>query len=131
PVDVRRGQPLLEALDLHVGIERADRLARRVDLRSPEALGVVQDLTLEVDRKSTRLNSSHGSISYAVFCLKKKSVSDQVAESARIGRFSSFLPPQVADTIVSAGTRDQLVSHSLEIKTLVYDLRGIAGLYGS
>src|SRR6266542_3706786 len=24
------------------------------------------------DRKSTRLNSSHGSISYAVFCLKKK-----------------------------------------------------------
>src|SRR5207245_5987157 len=26
---------------------------------------------LEADRKSTRLNSSHGSISYAVFCLKK------------------------------------------------------------
>src|SRR5207245_11767786 len=26
------------------------------------------------DRKSTRLNSSHGSISYAVFCLKKKTV---------------------------------------------------------
>src|SRR5689334_24051208 len=26
----------------------------------------------EVDRKSTRLNSSHSSISYAVFCLKKK-----------------------------------------------------------
>src|SRR2546429_6509468 len=27
---------------------------------------------LEPDRKSTRLNSSHGYISYAVFCLKKK-----------------------------------------------------------
>src|SRR5207245_10698246 len=27
---------------------------------------------IERDRKSTRLNSSHGSISYAVFCLKKK-----------------------------------------------------------
>src|SRR3989338_2557279 len=27
---------------------------------------------LEIDRKSTRLNSSHSSISYAVFCLKKK-----------------------------------------------------------
>ena len=25
-----------------------------------------------IDRKSTRLNSSHGYISYAVFCLKKK-----------------------------------------------------------
>src|SRR5438309_2457253 len=27
-----------------------------------------------VDRKSTRLNSSHSSISYAVFCLKKKKI---------------------------------------------------------
>src|SRR2546422_5434064 len=30
------------------------------------------------DRKSTRLNSSHGYISYAVFCLKKKSVLEKV-----------------------------------------------------
>src|SRR2546422_7251701 len=30
------------------------------------------DLLAEGDRKSTRLNSSHGYISYAVFCLKKK-----------------------------------------------------------
>src|SRR2546430_11472808 len=29
-------------------------------------------LSLPVDRKSTRLNSSHSQISYAVFCLKKK-----------------------------------------------------------
>src|SRR3712207_8618136 len=28
--------------------------------------------TVRVDRKSTRLNSSHANISYAVFCLKKK-----------------------------------------------------------
>src|SRR5690348_17954872 len=31
-----------------------------------------RDVRLGVDRKSTRLNSSHPSISYAVFCLKKK-----------------------------------------------------------
>src|SRR5207245_5356229 len=31
------------------------------------------------DRKSTRLNSSHGSISYAVFCLKKKIKKVQIA----------------------------------------------------
>src|SRR5690625_2021985 len=31
-----------------------------------------KDLVLEGDRKSTRLNSSHVAISYAVFCLKKK-----------------------------------------------------------
>src|SRR3712207_6881821 len=30
------------------------------------------DLTTKQDRKSTRLNSSHANISYAVFCLKKK-----------------------------------------------------------
>src|SRR5438067_9101744 len=34
---------------------------------------------LAADRKSTRLNSSHVSISYAVFCLKKKKV-DQISE---------------------------------------------------
>src|SRR2546422_6220144 len=32
----------------------------------------VAALSLVLDRKSTRLNSSHGYISYAVFCLKKK-----------------------------------------------------------
>src|SRR3712207_8109758 len=32
----------------------------------------------EVDRKSTRLNSSHANISYAVFCLKKKNNKDYV-----------------------------------------------------
>src|SRR5687768_17917756 len=32
----------------------------------------VVESTREIDRKSTRLNSSHGYISYAVFCLKKK-----------------------------------------------------------
>src|SRR5258707_10132631 len=31
---------------------------------------------LEADRKSTRLNSSHANISYAVFCLKKKKTKD-------------------------------------------------------
>src|SRR3712207_7946070 len=31
--------------------------------------------TSNVDRKSTRLNSSHANISYAVFCLKKKKLS--------------------------------------------------------
>src|SRR5438128_7225737 len=33
------------------------------------------------DRKSTRLNSSHGSISYAVFCLKKKRTPQQTART--------------------------------------------------
>src|SRR2546429_7393332 len=40
-----------------------------------QGLGLVQlEPNLSVDRKSTRLNSSHGYISYAVFCLKKKKI---------------------------------------------------------
>src|SRR2546429_2011283 len=50
---------------LHVGQHSVERgQTRRV--------GGDADLAEEQDRKSTRLNSSHGYISYAVFCLKKK-----------------------------------------------------------
>src|SRR2546427_7525571 len=35
----------------------------------------------KVDRKSTRLNSSHSQISYAVFCLKKKKKKDKLPTS--------------------------------------------------
>src|SRR2546422_3457481 len=38
----------------------------------PASIDVISDPALREDRKSTRLNSSHGYISYAVFCLKKK-----------------------------------------------------------
>src|SRR2546422_8513977 len=37
------------------------------------------------DRKSTRLNSSHGYISYAVFCLKKKKKTTQTASEVTVG----------------------------------------------
>src|SRR5258708_30145596 len=40
--------------------------------RLGEALSKMTDHYLLIDRKSTRLNSSHQIISYAVFCLKKK-----------------------------------------------------------
>src|SRR3712207_8840370 len=40
--------------------------------RGPPAVRVELGLGAEQDRKSTRLNSSHANISYAVFCLKKK-----------------------------------------------------------
>src|SRR2546427_8349364 len=46
------------------GRVHADRHAARAGDRRPQAV--------PGDRKSTRLNSSHSQISYAVFCLKKK-----------------------------------------------------------
>src|SRR2546430_17620367 len=49
---------------------RADALQNRRPAKRPRAHGArTQRLR---DRKSTRLNSSHSQISYAVFCLKKK-----------------------------------------------------------
>src|SRR2546429_6653480 len=53
------------------------RLALRIAGKGHDDDGLASDLAGKVavrgeDRKSTRLNSSHGYISYAVFCLKKK-----------------------------------------------------------
>src|SRR3712207_7897391 len=48
-------------------------VARVLRARPEEALEPVLRVARDdVDRKSTRLNSSHANISYAVFCLKKK-----------------------------------------------------------
>src|SRR5699024_12240671 len=52
-----------------------DELERLVSLAKEEIsqlLPLEEQLEKLIDRKSTRLNSSHVSISYAVFCLKKK-----------------------------------------------------------
>src|SRR2546430_11271356 len=46
----------------------------------------VRQVDSGVDRKSTRLNSSHSQISYAVFCLKKKSNGDADDEAQRPDR---------------------------------------------
>src|SRR5699024_12642212 len=55
--------PLIPAL---LGVED-EKLVKKSTLRC-----VIPFLNISKDRKSTRLNSSHVSISYAVFCLKKK-----------------------------------------------------------
>src|SRR5256885_9709101 len=48
-------------------------LTESIDVRSDDELrSYYRELIEKVDRKSTRLNSSHLVISYAVFCLKKK-----------------------------------------------------------
>src|SRR2546422_7377808 len=54
------------ALDARADLRVLPRPARALAAARPQPLG------RRADRKSTRLNSSHGYISYAVFCLKKK-----------------------------------------------------------
>src|SRR3712207_7636341 len=82
---------LFRSFVLHVGtLEPRKNLTRllRAYARLRRALGsgapslvlaggkgwLYDSLFAEVDRKSTRLNSSHANISYAVFCLKKKKI---------------------------------------------------------
>src|SRR2546429_6070584 len=51
------------------------RAAAVLPVHEPECQARIQQLArAAINRKSTRLNSSHGYISYAVFCLKKKNV---------------------------------------------------------
>src|SRR5688572_31784030 len=58
-----------------------DRLPEAISLAAPAFNGVLMSFThllvADEDRKSTRLNSSHSQISYAVFCLKKKKTKKQ------------------------------------------------------
>src|SRR2546426_5014393 len=74
---------LFRSVDHHLGVEREDFPVRRgderVDLHERRTYRVARGVQISHDprgaardRKSTRLNSSHLVISYAVFCLKKK-----------------------------------------------------------
>src|SRR2546429_6649614 len=54
------------------GVARSLELHRGRRQGHPQARRGIRQGRADQDRKSTRLNSSHGYISYAVFCLKKK-----------------------------------------------------------
>src|SRR2546427_7970561 len=64
----------LQYREFLLGIGRgAGILFQGTDIFFPSIIGLKTDaVNLLKDRKSTRLNSSHSQISYAVFCLKKK-----------------------------------------------------------
>src|SRR5438309_4362924 len=67
------GQPAHLRLGRELGPEAIERLLQREPRSEQDAVRLPESLDrLRRDRKSTRLNSSHSSISYAVFCLKKK-----------------------------------------------------------
>src|SRR3712207_7646280 len=78
-----RSFQLGELFRTHRGMSRGDAKKRAIELldqvKIPAARARVNDFPHQFsggmrqrDRKSTRLNSSHANISYAVFCLKKK-----------------------------------------------------------
>src|SRR5262245_63149098 len=62
----------LKRLDNLVEVILPGELVEEAELPGRDLGGKFRMLKSEEDRKSTRLNSSHLGISYAVFCLKKK-----------------------------------------------------------
>src|SRR2546422_7014553 len=79
---------LLRSGGVHAGQLAAEQLAHLRQVGGDAVLlpGELVDLALgggaaALDRKSTRLNSSHGYISYAVFCLKKKNTTSSILAS--------------------------------------------------
>src|SRR3712207_7671014 len=68
PVEVGEGVDQLRA----GGQQRPGGDVLQVEVEAAQLVAEVRQVVGEEDRKSTRLNSSHANISYAVFCLKKK-----------------------------------------------------------
>src|SRR2546426_6479633 len=70
----------------------AETRLRAADVAVATDDGLVHDLLAREDRKSTRLNSSHLVISYAVFCLKKKKPYPNSTASAVVYRIARLQP---------------------------------------
>src|SRR3712207_6920651 len=66
-----------ERTDLNVGLSKR-LLNDRLQISVGSNFGLGGTGAQQGDRKSTRLNSSHANISYAVFCLKKKRTSSTI-----------------------------------------------------
>src|SRR2546422_2476467 len=69
---------------------------RECDGPGSSRVGAFSSPDRRIDRKSTRLNSSHGYISYAVFCLKKKKKRNML-QPARKTLAVCSLPQQAHD----------------------------------
>src|SRR5690349_22954683 len=77
----RSGEALVLDETLRDGIQSPSAVDPRIEEKI-EILHLLDDLgVVQLDRKSTRLNSSHVEISYAVFCLKKKKNIDRAGMS--------------------------------------------------
>src|SRR3712207_7035145 len=93
-----------DEVDVVLGFRPAERPGRVA-----AAQGEADPALLELDRKSTRLNSSHANISYAVFCLKKHILLLAPAPLFPLTHFLAVAlapqPPPAARTVLAAPPR--------------------------
>src|SRR5438445_9171842 len=81
-------------LSLHDALPISPRVRHEpaLPLEQVEPLCDGDAIEWERDRKSTRLNSSHANISYAVFCLKKKKKKQNIHSKRNDRRSRSLMP---------------------------------------
>src|SRR2546430_11844539 len=76
---------------------RPQDFAHEGQRRAREEAATDGDAVALRDRKSTRLNSSHSQISYAVFCLKKKKPSTRAATATALPSATAARPARAPD----------------------------------
>src|SRR5690625_5544599 len=81
-VHLTHKEPLLKLSQFALLIEFVELLHLTMFLMLSPSLNNSILHSLKIDRKSTRLNSSHVAISYAVFCLKKKKKKNNIKNKA-------------------------------------------------
>ncbi|MCH7777356.1 MAG: HAMP domain-containing protein [Gemmatimonadetes bacterium] len=142
----------IRALQTEAARIGAGDLSRRIDIRTGDELEALADqfnhmtaqlqesyahLEQRVEERTRELSEAHQTVQKQATRLETQStqlaewnreleqrVREQLDELERAGRLKRFLPPQLADLIVSSGDEHLLESHRREITVVFCDLRG-------
>jgi class 3 adenylate cyclase len=101
-----------------IAIDNAEILGqlRKRTLALEDSYQLVQSQAHQLEAQSNELIKLNENLEHRV--------SEQVAEIERYGRLRRFLPPQVADLIISSDGEEKLNSHRSEVTALFCDIRG-------
>jgi len=109
-----------------------DRQIELVTTFADQAVIAIENVRLfdEVRQRTTDLREAHDRVKAQAADLEtwnrtlEQRVAEQVAEIERVGRLKSFLPPQIAQLVVSASHESVLESHRRDVSVVFCDLRG-------